>query len=600
MWYIFDDLWVDKQESGQQSGKLNGRVCKTISKKLYFEACRLFKVATIEDDGAIVSGKKDIPKINKAAGILTDSQYVIDLPNGFTTEDILEDPNESMRNDIFDSRFHNKHTGEKLVLLLQQAVETHLQYTGFSSSNEALKAYVVDYVVNIFKDDPLALNEIKYSFPPNSGSAIPIWLMIEFIKIVNFQWALTVNFTQSLETLNKLREQGNNLMANMCFAQAIKQYTKAIEHHPTMFVSELPQLFTNRAIAFIGLNCVPEAIDDLNMALRLDRSFTPAWTQLGYCHMYMGHGLIALQCYLCSLKSSVGEILPPYLTSDKSELIEEYRNNKCRTILPQFIERLNQAIALTEKRAYQQLEYEEDIRKVVQEVRRILARLRAQGPEDDREYFSYLPLYRDSNLRTMSERANSNRPNILTPEVQQNMMARNGMETATVTQVRTEPLNTTTTTTTIPTTLNTASTTSGNNSTANTPPGVDNRSPRPVIRDLLNDLGSMFDNQGREGTDRGINNSTAQNSDNPAQLFTDSLTEGIGGVISEGVRGMLGAFANNNPNARVFVQEFGTRVQNRTSSNTTANSTTNSATNASSRSNGDTDVDMREPPSDLD
>ncbi|KAK6458341.1 uncharacterized protein RJT20DRAFT_126356 [Scheffersomyces xylosifermentans] len=227
--------------------------------------------------------------------------------------------------------------------------------------------------------------------------------------------------------VNKLREQGNNLMSNMAFAQAIKIYTNALDFAKMASLEAVPQLLTNRAIAFIGLNCFPEAIDDLNHAVSIDHAFTPAWTQLGYCHLYMGNGLIALKSYLIALRSAVGEIFPVNFPDDDT-LRENYKTTKIKTVLPQFVQRLCQSISLTEKRAYQQYEPASEIRKTVSEVRRILATLRAEGSEADRDYFTYFPNLRESGLRNVSERANRTRPNILTQEVSQNMLANTGME----------------------------------------------------------------------------------------------------------------------------------------------------------------------------
>ena len=241
--------------------------------------------------------------------------------------------------------------------------------------------------------------------------------------------------------VNELRERANNLMSYLAFAQAIKLYTEAISVIPKPSKKQDVQLYTNRAIAYIGLNCVPEAIDDLNMAVYLDRTFTPAWTQLGYCHMYMGNALLALECYLLSLKSALGDLLPIGFPDDRL-LRKKYKSMKIQTILPQFVEKLNSAIALTEKRSYQQRVPEDKIKKIVSEVRKVLAQLRAMCPESDCEYYTYTPVYRDSSLRNLSERINSTRPNILTPEVSQRILASNGMETATITEIdrRHEPI----------------------------------------------------------------------------------------------------------------------------------------------------------------
>ncbi|KAG2731403.1 hypothetical protein G9P44_005819 [Scheffersomyces stipitis] len=231
------------------------------------------------------------------------------------------------------------------------------------------------------------------------------------------------------ELTNKLREQGNNLMSNSAFAQAIKVYTNALDVARLSSHESIPQLLTNRAIAYIGLYCFIEAIEDLNRAVCFDRTFTPAWTQLGYCHLYMGSGLTALKCYLLALKCTAGEILPVDFPANNAELRTAYRASKIKAVLPQFVSRLCQSIALTEKRAYQSYESSAQIRQTASEVRKTLALLRAECSEEDRDYFAYFPNLRDSNLRNMADRANRARPNILSPEVAQNMMSSTGVET---------------------------------------------------------------------------------------------------------------------------------------------------------------------------
>ncbi|ODV78891.1 uncharacterized protein CANTADRAFT_21684 [Suhomyces tanzawaensis NRRL Y-17324] len=231
----------------------------------------------------------------------------------------------------------------------------------------------------------------------------------------------------SQHTVHKLREQGNNLMSSQAHPQAIQIYTEAIGLCDHGSAATLSQLYTNRAIAYIALNCFREAICDLNRALLHERSFTPAWTQLGYCHLYMGSSLTALQSYLIALKCLAGEVLPQHF--DPHASIDEYKATKIRAILPQFVQRLCQSISLTEKRAYQQGEPLGTIRGIVSDVRRILAVLRSHALEADMEYFTFYPNIRDTMFRTISERMNRTNPGILTPEVTQNMLASTGTET---------------------------------------------------------------------------------------------------------------------------------------------------------------------------
>ncbi|KAI5956727.1 hypothetical protein KGF54_000344 [Candida jiufengensis] len=352
---------------------------------------------------------------------------------------------------------NREQVASKILNILYLVLETYPEFKFIENdSNKSLGLYCLKYLESVSslfsssstnqeENEVLFTSACKY-LKNDYSEDIPYNKFFEcfetvFTTILKYIISSSNSKNESnFETFNKLREIGNNLMSFQSFGQAIKVYTEALTIEPKYNYEEDSQIYTNRAIAFIGINCVPEAIDDLNSALVIDKAFAPAWTQLGYCHLYMGNGLMALECYSIALKCAVGEILPYRFPRDK-KIVEEYRELRQKTILPQFVERLSAAIALTEKRAYQQKVPEAKIKKIVSEVRKTLAHLRAIGPEGDRDYFTYMPVYRDSTLRNLSERANANRPNILTPEVSQNMLARNGMETATITQIDAIPHN---------------------------------------------------------------------------------------------------------------------------------------------------------------
>lgn len=248
--------------------------------------------------------------------------------------------------------------------------------------------------------------------------------------------ATQVRRSMASEDVCVLRERGNNMMAVNAYPGAIQVYTEALavaRTHPE-YRDFVAQLHTNRAVALIGLNCFSEAINDLNQAVSCDWSFTPAWAQLGYAHLYLGLATVGLRLYLCALKCCVGEIAPRELSDESVATYVELRLNQ---VMPQFIHRLCSAIALTERRALQQKEPPETIRQVVSDVRRILAKLRAEVAEldDERERcFTYTPMLRGGPapgpqpartlaLRDTAERANRQRPTILTQEVSQDIMS---------------------------------------------------------------------------------------------------------------------------------------------------------------------------------
>lgn len=277
-----------------------------------------------------------------------------------------------------------------------------------------------------------------------------------------------------------LRELGNNLMENSSFPQALKVYSEAIHACDYTCSNNIPQLYTNRAIAFIGLNCFAEATSDLNFAVRYDRTFTPAWAQLGYCHLYQGSGFLALKCYYTALRTISGEIYPENFPQN-TELKQEYTVSKMRSIMPQFVQRLVQSIILTERRAEQQREPSQAIQEVSTKVRAILARLRSVVEPEDLSYLAYSYENEVENVRATAARSNRARPNILTPDVAQDLMASSNMEASAVT---------------ILPAMNLRTRTAGNrdaNAESNTPPP---NGPRGTTARSLDNLLGFFNNLG--------------------------------------------------------------------------------------------------------
>ncbi|CCE78417.1 Piso0_001040 [Millerozyma farinosa CBS 7064] len=438
--------------------------------------------------------------------------------------------------------------------------------------------------------------------------------------------SMKVEASRNLNLVYMLREQANNLMSNQSYALSIQKYTNALDLCSTSSAFNIPQLLTNRAIAYIGLNCFPEAITDLNNAVNIDRTFTPAWTQLGYCHLYMGTSLIALKCYLMSLRSAIGYLLPENLVKAGDDLaIREYRDSKTRSILPQFVQRIVQAILLTEKRAYQQREPSQDIRATVSNVRSILAKLRALADQDDMHYFAYTSDSEDNSFRSTVQRANRARPDILNQDVAQNILASNGIETSTIT---------------LPTTPITSLERIGRDNAANGDGTA--RPPRASggLPGLLNDFGDMFEGARSLPVEIGVSqeNNTAGTSDNQEApnsgpniinrqagnrnqenesrnvvrdvlrgFFPENLAETFGNFVPQ-------SFSNTPGQGRVIFDSRNMRNQepdtnqrgdDAASSNTRTSGagsgeTHTSSTNTNTAAREDGDLDMSDVPNDLD
>ncbi|KAF3989705.1 hypothetical protein FT663_02531 [Candidozyma haemuli var. vulneris] len=229
----------------------------------------------------------------------------------------------------------------------------------------------------------------------------------------------------------QLRELGNNLMTNLSYPQAIKVYTTAIDSCSIFTANNLAQLHTNRAIAFIGLNCYPEAIQDLKLAISRDRTFVPAYAQLGYCELYMGRTLHALRGYKNALDALAGNIDPPSTTLDFQQK-EEYKDAMAKSAFPQFVHKLVQAIILTEKRAKQQRVSSNDLKFYMTEIKKTLTELQRVADPEEQHLFNYVYDENFDQVRSTAVRANQHRPSILTPEVASDILAGSSMEASTV------------------------------------------------------------------------------------------------------------------------------------------------------------------------
>lgn len=64
------------------------------------------------------------------------------------------------------------------------------------------------------------------------------------------------------------REEGNVLFKNGDFAGAVKSYTESIKRDPTD-----PRGYNNRAAAYTKLVALPEALKDVNEAIKIDPTF---------------------------------------------------------------------------------------------------------------------------------------------------------------------------------------------------------------------------------------------------------------------------------------------------------------------------------------
>lgn len=245
--------------------------------------------------------------------------------------------------------------------------------------------------------------------------------IVTVLKGVQISSASTNSSSTHQHEVAQLRELGNNLMSNRAYPQAIAVYTEAIQKCravKTAAAAPLPQLLTNRAIAYMGLNCFFEAVTDLNLALYVDNEFIPAWSQIGYCHLYMGLLLLSLKCYLRALEM--------YTKRDTEETSDD-------SIMPQFVQRLIQSVVLCEKRARQQREPLDGINQVVGEVKKIASRLQSKALDVDKAYYEYGYTFPSNDTFVLvAGDANRTNPSILNQDTAQDLLASTSIEATAV------------------------------------------------------------------------------------------------------------------------------------------------------------------------
>lgn len=348
----------------------------------------------------------------------------------------------------------NEELGKLFYSILRNTFEYQLKFTNPDFSDKSrvltLSALVSSFLKNasstyssiMKKDDYIMMKlekviiELK-KYSDIDFEDIPVEALFEGFKFQlrnHLELLLSSNgpIDKNLSVVLKLREQGNNLMTNSAYAQAIKVYTEATNYCVAESLNNLPQILINRAIAFIGLTCFPEAINDLNEALTYDISSTPAWVQLGYAQLYMGHSLLALKCYCMAIQTCCGIILPTNFPNDE-QLIEDYKVSKIKSTLPQFIEQLLRGVQLTETRASQQRYSASEINHIIEDIQNCLDILLAGADPSDLTCFMYPPQQSPSAFRTIASDVNLSRPSILNHEVNQGVIA--GVDTSTSSRV---------------------------------------------------------------------------------------------------------------------------------------------------------------------
>ncbi|KAF7719321.1 Tetratricopeptide repeat-containing protein [Penicillium ucsense] len=91
---------------------------------------------------------------------------------------------------------------------------------------------------------------------------------------------------------DKMKSEGNALMAKKDFAGAIEAYTKALEIAPSN-----PIYLSNRAAAYSASGQHSKAADDAEIAVAVDPKYSKAWSRLGLARFDMGDYHAAKEAY---------------------------------------------------------------------------------------------------------------------------------------------------------------------------------------------------------------------------------------------------------------------------------------------------------------
>lgn len=91
---------------------------------------------------------------------------------------------------------------------------------------------------------------------------------------------------------DKLKSEGNALMAKKDYNAAIEQYTKALEIAPAN-----PIYLSNRAAAYSASGQHDKAADDAELATAVDPKYSKAWSRLGLARFDMGDYNAAKEAY---------------------------------------------------------------------------------------------------------------------------------------------------------------------------------------------------------------------------------------------------------------------------------------------------------------
>ncbi|KAJ8977337.1 hypothetical protein NQ317_018619 [Molorchus minor] len=123
---------------------------------------------------------------------------------------------------------------------------------------------------------------------------------LDLLSVINTTPKVDVTEEQ-INQAEEYKNRGNTQMRNSLYAEAVADYTKAIELNPTNAV-----YYCNRAAAYSRLGKELETIDDCKEAIKLDPQYGKAYGRLGVAYSNLNKYEDARQAFLTALEYDAG------------------------------------------------------------------------------------------------------------------------------------------------------------------------------------------------------------------------------------------------------------------------------------------------------
>ena len=136
------------------------------------------------------------------------------------------------------------------------------------------------------------------------------------------------NHYQHVKDSGKLKEEGNDAMAQRRFADAVNFYTHALDLNPFNY-----SVLYNRSIAYFKLSEWGESIADANACLLGEPNNTKALYRRGFAQMIQSHDELSIKKALCDFEQSLS-LQPP----NDQRVVLLKKIEKCKQILSSFSE----------------------------------------------------------------------------------------------------------------------------------------------------------------------------------------------------------------------------------------------------------------------